>query len=331
MSKFQFFVVNMLVMSLSAFAWPHMAGSGAEHPVVNATAELLLTGSRQEKLKDALLRSEKTEYKTIPEFSGGLTEKGNFFKFATESMNAAFDHPQDFLVEGRRKYIHPVGSVAPVKFVPAKYERKYSGLFNGADSCIARLSLGSNPEKSTFSPGMAIKCYRDGPVPSGNFISMYSLKGQPDSRNFFAHEFSNIIDPITSGPSKLVQNFVFGRASRCPNWISLRQFASIDQFGKSSSISLWPQQIFLVPSGVSFPEADDVKSIYHKDFRHQLAALAPGSKLWDVYAADRHGDADRFKIGEIITTGVFRASSWSDTELYFQHDRGEWDNCPNTK
>lgn len=301
-----------------------MASSGEnEHLDLDSSAEILLTGTRQQKLQDAMERSEKTEYSVIPTFSGDITESINIVKFAAESMDVSFDHDLDFLPGRRRKYIHSMGSVAPVKYVSLDKVNGYTGLFKGGDSCIARLSLAANPSKSPFTPGMALKCFRDGAIPSGNFITMYSLTGQPESTNFFAHEFSNIVKPAESGALKLIQDTVFKRASKCPFWISLHQFSSITQLGEKEASPNWPQQIFLVPAEVSFPNSTNL------DFRAQLATISSGKKLWDVYALKSHNDikSSRVKIGEIVTAGKFRSSSWGDKQLFFQHERGEVDHC----
>ena len=98
--------------------------------------------------------------------------------------------------DGRVKWIHPLGVCGKVKFVFNNASKSYTGLFQGADYGIARLSLALDPADGHFTPGMALKFFRDNQY-SGNIISMYELDGQGHNVNFFQNMFSNIIDPPT--------------------------------------------------------------------------------------------------------------------------------------
>jgi hypothetical protein len=100
--------------------------------------------------------------------------------------------------------------------------------------------------------------------------------------------------------------------------LSLKQCASIDQNGNSANPS-WPEQIFFVPANIHFNTATG-----HGDF---IASIAVGSKIWDVYVSETANDGASYKIAEVVTTGKFIASSFSDSALFYQHDRGEDDNC----
>lgn len=69
----------------------------------------------------------------------------------------------------------------------------FTGLFQQADYCFARLSLAAepNPAVDNIVPAMSIKCLRDR-MDSANLVSMYEVTGQADW-NFFANTFSNHI------------------------------------------------------------------------------------------------------------------------------------------
>jgi len=292
-------------------------------------AALLFAGasaaSRTDSLQSALSQSQSTAYSTLPDFTNAdITSPLKLAAFSIESMSATFDDVQDTLPSGRPKLIHPRGALAPVTFTITGDSKGHTGLFaTGGDSCVARLSLAANPTSIGFTPGMAIKCYRDGQA-SGNIIAMYSLDGQKTNWNFFANEFSNIITDPTSIALKAVETLVFKRASSCPIWLSLKQWSEIDQDGNTAATPSWPQQMFFVPAGVQF-SSDST----HGDFRDDLASIAVGTKLWDIYVSDVHNDGARYKLAEVTTTGQFVASSFTDGTLFFQHDRGEEDNCGN--
>ena len=53
---------------------------------------------------------------------------------------------EDGIFGPRNKYIHSVGSVAKIKFVPAVNEEGYTGIFEGADHGYIRLSAAKEPD-----------------------------------------------------------------------------------------------------------------------------------------------------------------------------------------
>ena len=115
-----------------------------------------------------------------------------------ESMEPTFTGKGDAMPPGqlygnRRKYIHSVGTVGKVKFVAKS--NQYSGIFNGADKGLIRLSSAAAPtadSKSPLAPGMGLKFLRDG-IDSANLVSMWSVAGQPNDWNFFSNTFFNHI------------------------------------------------------------------------------------------------------------------------------------------
>jgi len=92
-------------------------------------------------------------------------------------MEPTFDTKGDVLPSGitgtRTKYIHSVGAVGKVKFVPT--HSTFSGIFKGANYGLIRLSAAIEPT-DYLAPGMGLKFLRDG-MDSANLVSMYSLNG----------------------------------------------------------------------------------------------------------------------------------------------------------
>jgi hypothetical protein len=292
--------------------------------------ESLQSLTRQQKLASAVDLSRKTKYTTLPKDQIDLTQIRGLGKFLFADMDPSFDHAKDTLPPNRVKLIHPVGTVAPVKFVAsAESASRFTGLFKGGDSCLARLSTAGSPDKMSFTPGMALKCFIDGNAPSGNIIAMFNLDGQGDNWNFFENVFTNIIEQPQSFALKFLAKNVFGKASHCPTWLSLRQFAVTDQTGFDYGSNLThPEKIYFIPAGVSFSTTKSAT----RDFRADLEKVKTGSTLWTVEAKIDQNDPDsaRIKLGSIVTTGPFIASSYSDNILFFQHDRGESDGCPDS-
>ena len=94
------------------------------------------------------------------------------------SMEKSFDTASDVMPSGRAKFIHSVGATCKVKFVHKG--GKYTGIFQGADHGLIRLSSAAEPSSSQpLAPGMSLKFLRDG-VDSANLVSMFSVNGQPD-------------------------------------------------------------------------------------------------------------------------------------------------------
>jgi len=277
--------------------------------------------SRSDKLAASLQKGHDSAYPSLPGYKGKtLYSPMNALKFSFEDMSTTFDRISDDLPKGRKKYIHPLGTVSGAQFVPTA-SHSYTGMFKGADSCLIRLSLASDPSKGGFTPAMAMKCFADGNTPSANFIAMFSLDGQGTNYNIFQNTFSNIIAPPTGTVMKSLEDVTFRRASRCPPWLSLHQFAALDQLGNQESPVSHPVEIWLVPGDIQFPTKDD------RDFRNDLATVPVGSTLWTVEISDTKG-GKRSPFGKIVTTTKFVASSWADDVLFFQHTPGEVDDCP---
>lgn len=110
-----------------------------------------------------------------------------------ESMEPTFTGKGDSMPNGmlygeRTKYIHSVGTVGKVKFVPVSGQ-PYSGIFKGANYGLVRFSSAALPSSSQpLAPGLGLKFLRDG-TDSANLVSMWSVEGQPGDWNFFSNDF----------------------------------------------------------------------------------------------------------------------------------------------
>ena len=98
--------------------------------------------------------------------------------------------PTNWLTGLRTKYIHSVGVVGKVKLVlDSSANNAYTGLFQGADQGLIRLSSALQPSttdlSAPLSPGMGLKFLRDN-QDSGNLVAMKSVNGQPGNWNYFA-------------------------------------------------------------------------------------------------------------------------------------------------
>jgi len=164
------------------------------------------------------------------------TSSGSFPSAATlggiflESMEPSFSTKGDAMPSGllgtRVKYIHSVGVVGKVKFVPANSDAfPFSGIFSGADFGIIRLSCAIAPSDE-LAPGMGLKFLRDG-MDSGNLVSMYSVDGQPGDWNFFSHDFTTII-PGAHGIPQEALSYKFSGATKYIQVSALSEMASFD-------------------------------------------------------------------------------------------------------
>jgi len=122
-----------------------------------------VTNNASETLEGWFKAIEATKYSVLPGFEGSdITSPINLMKFGAESMDITMERELDYMPEGRKKYIHPRGAVAKVKFIASDLSQKtYDGLFKGADFGLVRLSLAANPGKIGFTPGMALKFFRN--------------------------------------------------------------------------------------------------------------------------------------------------------------------------
>jgi len=233
-----------------------------------------------------------------------------------QSMCPTLQQKGDEYSPPRQKYLHSVGSVGKVEFVPAN-SSGYSGIFQGAEYGIIRISL-AGQRSSTMnntSPGMALKFLRDG-VESASLVAMYHVLGQ-ESWNVFANDWSNHIASVTAAQGGPLLNLF---ASGTPNiqQVGLSDFAQIGEDGRKVDPCdvIFPYKLVFRPTGsIMFPDA------YHGEISADLAGIAEDSVLWEVYAWDapeQLNGTEEF-IGEIVLRSKLVTSLWGDENLFFRH------------
>ena len=228
----------------------------------------------------------------------------------------------------RKKLIHSVGAVAPAKFVKMPGSNNYTGLFEGADNLIIRMSHAVKPDFSIpkVVPGMAIKFLIDG-QPSANIFAMFSLLGQT-SYNFFAHDFSNHapyfdVSLADSGSQSLFNAFL--TVSKYPTLVGASGLAEYSQQGQPVTVPTFPFRLQFHPVKARHdrgqPDLDDDSDTYVVP---ELAGL-PAGPLYEVYAQDTPLFETLVHIGTIITTAETISADYSDRNLFFQHRKFEQD------
>ncbi|WP_296217397.1 peroxidase family protein [Pseudomonas sp. UBA2684] len=230
-----------------------------------------------------------------------------------------------------QKPIHPHAAMAKVKFV-ATPGNGYSGLFQGAEHGLLRLSVTGDPADRGFAPGLAWKAFIDG-KPSENVSALYTLSGQGANHNFFANELSQYVLPEAN--ETLGTTLLFAAVSSKPTLLLLNDMAEVTQAGAAVSQVKAPTQVYFVPH----PELRNRFSSAAHDFRTDLLTLQAGTKVYDVYATSMEIKTSIFpsisrsyasqrrnsarKIGELQLTSAFIASAFGDSGVFFKHQRHE--------
>jgi hypothetical protein len=208
----------------------------------------------------------------------------------------------------------------------------YTGLFEGANCGLLRLSVTGDPNDRGFAPGLAWKSFVDG-QPSQNVSALYTLSGQGSNHDFFANELSQYVSPEIN--ETLGTSAIFSAVTTKPTRLMVDAMAEVTQDGSSVASANAPTQIYFVPS-------NDVSNLFSSephDFRQDMMTLPEGTKLYDVYATSedikysiigwlnrRYAENRRnsaVKVGEITLTSPLTASEFGDNGVFFKHQRYE--------
>ncbi len=244
--------------------------------------------------------------------SQGVTQKGR--------------HQSDFAPSGWIKYLHRRASIAKVKIVSAN--SSYTGIFQGADCALLRLSLTYKASLlKPVAPGLALKVLRDG-VPSANISALVSLDGQGQDYNFFKHPMSNIV-PTGTGIGQRLVHRIFSKASNYPEEMLAVDFAKVDATGKTVAQTKAPRQIFFVPN-----EKLNFSSESH-DVRNDFETIPEGTLIYKIYALNEKYNRFNYAnykpenvpqflknsehIGNLITASPFISSEFGDDGIFFRH------------
>ncbi|MBO9667279.1 MAG: hypothetical protein J7501_10760 [Bdellovibrio sp.] len=271
---------------------------------------------------------QKTVYKDLPDYRAlGLRQ---IIGLSQQEISIKGQHLSDFAPKGWTKFLHGRASIAKIKVVPVT--NKYSGMFQGVDCGLLRLSLTSEVTSSRpVAPGLALKVLRDGTY-STNISALVSLDGQGQDFNFFKYPMSNIVPIGTSFGQKIVHK-IFLNASPYPEELAIKEFSEMDQKGHRVANPLSPRQVFFVPA----------KNLYFSsqehDVRNDFAKVPTNTVIYQVRAvSDKFKNFDYSKyqpetvqamltdsehIADIVTTSEFLSSSFGDDGIFFRHQLRE--------
>ncbi|QDK46525.1 hypothetical protein DOM22_15795 [Bdellovibrio sp. ZAP7] len=267
---------------------------------------------------------QESAYKQLPDYKAlGLTQIIGMGRQEVAIKGSRFD---DFAPKGWTKFLHARASITKVKIVP--HQNKYSGLFQGADCGLLRLSLTSAVKSGRpVAPGLALKLLRDGTF-STNVSALVSLDGQDQDYNFFKYPMSNIVPIGTSIGQKLVHK-IFLNASPYPEELAIRGFAELDQKGHLVTDVRSPRQVFFVPS-----EKLTFSSDPH-DVRNDFVTIPVNTVIYQIRAVpEKYKDfnyadyapenvkrllQDSELVADVVTTSEFVSSSFGDDGIFFRH------------
>lgn len=265
-----------------------------------------------------------TTHSTLPEFNEMNAKQ--LFKFWFQKIQYKKNHVSDIAPPRWVKYLHARGSVAKVK-IESK-NSKYTGIFQGADCGLLRLSLtykvvGERP----VAPGLALKILRDA-QPSANISALVSLAGQKLDFNFFALSQSNIVQISSETGQKIVRK-LFKRETDYPEELLAQDLGAMDSKGQKIIQVIAPRQIFFVPGPtLQF-------SSQEHDVREDFHIIPAGTVIYSLYAVPEefknndyssytHDDTNELlnkyeHVADIVSTSEFISSEFGDSQLFFKH------------
>lgn len=240
------------------------------------------------------------------------------------SMFISLNAVADVFPQPRKKYMHAIGTVAPVRFVSTG-DHPYTGLFKGAEHGLLRagMTLPAHPRDGKYFdgviPGVALKLFRDG-LPSSNVVLIPDVMPQACGSNFFDGYFSSHI-VVSEGASPFLgfASPKLNQGTACANQVGTSNLAA--DGGQVSESDVFPFKL-------EFFTAEHHCPIDCDDFSGSLAnfssIIPDGVTLYDVYATRNPGDS-RQLIGRIELTGAFTTSDFGDKQLFFMHQAVEDD------
>ncbi|MFN0051531.1 MAG: hypothetical protein ACKV0T_05025 [Planctomycetales bacterium] len=238
--------------------------------------------------------------------------------FSVRFLRQTFEHMGDELPAGRKKIVHPYGTVCQVRW-EAVPENPFTGVLRTGGIGLIRIGL-SLPARS-FTPGMGLKILVGG-HPSRNVVCIPNLEGQGADANVFARPCSTILPPF-SGLVLGAVKIMFTKAvkqipSRGLSWnkIPVNHLAETESDGAPVANPVIPDELVFQPTADA-----QTSSAPTPDYRLKLKAIPPGTALYDISARATEGGALQ-PIGRLITESRFVASRYGDEVLFFQHNTG---------
>jgi len=245
-----------------------------------------------------------------------------------ESLKPTFTAPGDAMPPGelygtRTKYIHSVAATGKVVFRRYEGAPQYSGIFEGSNFGIIRMSTALKSSNSdAMVPALALKFLRDG-VDSANMMAMISIAGQPGEWNYFANDFSNHIPWPGSSLPILALSKKFSQETDMIQAVGLSNMAQFDEAGNYVSNPSFPWKLRFQPhQDVHNIIPDSQQANMGDGFAQQLSARVPqNANLYQVYAMDKpeHAGGTESLIGVLQLNGGLTTSKWADENLFFRH------------
>ena len=229
----------------------------------------------------------------------------------------------DELPRTRAKLVHSFGSVAMVQLKITNTEPGFTGVFQSGGMGLLRISP-ATMDHTAIAVGLGLKIFID-QQRSQNFLLLFTRVGQGSDRNFFAHPMSNIIPSPPVHPLDAVFEQAIkvlpGPSDQNPENglnVPLYEQASVTTDGTTVDQVVAPYQVTLNPNhDLDWDSADTM------DYRDHLGKIPMGTVLYTVMARRGKDDAD-VEIGQLVSTGVFKASMYGDNTLFFNHARMPW-------
>jgi hypothetical protein len=251
----------------------------------------------------------------LPKTGGGVWKALR----ALLTAGKTFDSEGDELPKSRGgfKLLHPFGSVLKIRYA-TRPGHGFTGVLAGRDvPGLARLSLGAaQKEGGAYIPGTALKLFVDG-NPSVNAVFLgekTGVDGQQPETDFFSQRFTNDLPKPRTRVNKIAA-FVLGLFNRGNALrIPVDHFAAVNADGTRVAKPKAAHRLWLKPAaGRATPSGSA------RDFRDELAALAPGS-LFEVWAA-ASAEGPLVHVGDIEALTAPVASEYGDKGLFFRHRR----------
>lgn len=261
---------------------------------------------------------EASQYEHLPRWTGlepgylAIMAINPIRSIVRDFFGVTMDRQADELPDGRFKHIHTYGSVARIAFESDAEVNPYTGLFQGAECGLIRLSAAAKPLPDRIIPGASVKFLVDG-LPSKNFVALYSIDGQ-EGHDFFKNTLSNFVAP-PSNPALMVLAQAFATTSRDPFKVDVEYMANWNSNGRSPAQPHGPEQVFLVPNHDALQFSDDAHEV-----REDFVKIPAGTTLYSVYGRSR-GENARHYLGRIVTKSPFLSSKFGDLKLFFRHER----------
>lgn len=224
------------------------------------------------------------------------------------------EHVSDELPEGRRKLIHPFGSVARVR-LEVLDARGYTGLFRGDSDGLLRYSDGGG---GTQDPSCALKFTIDGQR-SRNLLANPAVAVEVDNPN----PLSVTLSSSTAEPEGVALNVIakaFEASSRAADagrlsaiYQPLLALAAITQAGESIAAAQAPDRVEWRPTSEACAACPDLG-----DWRLGFAEIPVGTTLYELHVASVP-EAEAVPWARLTLTSSFVASRYGDETLFFQH------------